>query len=101
MGAVHLHIAIGADNSQAGALQIACHVQQQVQRAAIGPVEVLKNNQQRLDVRGIPKEAAHGLEQSPAVVLGVTGRPHLDLYAVTNLGHDTGHIGCAGTEVAL
>jgi len=48
MTAVDLHVAVGAGDQQSCALEGAAHVHQQVQRAAVGPVQVLQNEEHGL-----------------------------------------------------
>ncbi len=56
--------------------------------------------QQRLHGRGVAQEGRDGLQQAPAVVLRVAGRPQLDaLHAVAHLRDDARHVGGAGAEV--
>ena len=49
MGAVDLDVAVGADDQQAGAGEVAGQMEQQIERAAVGVVQVLEDDQQRLD----------------------------------------------------
>ena len=70
---VHLHVPVGADHQQPGPREVTGEVDEKIQGAAVGPVEVFQDEQQRLDAGGAAQERRHGLEQPPAVVLGVAG----------------------------
>ena len=51
MGAIDLHVAVGADDQQPCAVQVASQVEQQVERAAVGVVQVFEYHQQRAAVQ--------------------------------------------------
>ena len=48
MGAVDLNVAVVADDEDAGAFEVAREVDQEVEGAAVGPMEVFEDDEQRL-----------------------------------------------------
>ena len=101
VGAVDLDVAVGADDQQPRALEVAGDVQQQVERAAVGPVQVFEDEEQRLDA----SRRCAGSWLLPAA--GASGRPpgrrparSSTSSAVAHLRDDAGHFGGAGAEVA-
>ena len=71
MGAVDLDVAVGADEQQAGAVEVAGQMDEQIERAAVGVVQVLEDDDQRLHGGGVAQEAGDGLQQPLALLLGV------------------------------
>ena len=63
MRAVHLNVAVRAEQQQSRALQIAAQVHQQVERAAVGVVQVLQHHHQRLRLAGDAQEVGHSLKR--------------------------------------
>ena len=96
---VNLHVTVGPHDHQPGAAQVAGHMGQHLQGAAIGVVQVLQHDEQRLHGCGVAKEGRDGLEQPIAVFLGLAGLAGLDLQPLPHLGHYSRHI--AGARAQL
>ena len=73
MCAVHLDIAIGTHDEYARSAKIACQVEQQIERASIGVVQVFEHEQQWSIGGCVGQESDPGLEQSTAIVLRIPG----------------------------
>ena len=69
--ATDLHIPIRADQEKASARHLASEVEEQIQRATVGPVEVLQHDEQGLYRAGVAQKAGHSLEEPPALLVGV------------------------------
>ena len=63
MRPVHFDVPIRAHQQQAGALQIASQVQQEVKRAPVRPVQVLQDQQHRARLGKLSEHAEHRAEQ--------------------------------------
>jgi hypothetical protein len=99
MGAVDLDVAVGSDDHESSARQISGEVDQEIERAPVRVVQVLEDDQEGLDRGGVAEELAHRLEQTPAIVVGISRRPQLDGHTIADLGHQSGDVGRAGPEV--
>ena len=72
MRPVHLHVPVGPGNQQTGPMQIAGEVDQQVQAAAVGVVQVFQYQEQRLHLGSDSQEPAYRLQQAPALLVWVS-----------------------------
>ena len=70
----HLGVAVGADDQQRRVARRAGDVAQQVQRAAVGPVQVVEHERERRPRRDLVEQRRDRLEQQVAPQLGVAGR---------------------------
>jgi hypothetical protein len=101
VGAIHLHVTVGADDQKVAIGYRAREVDEQVEGAVIGVVEILEHQQDRLPTCGIPQEGDDTLQQAPALVLGMSVRTRLDLQPQADVGGDARHLGCARAEISL
>ena len=99
MTAVYLHVAVGANYEQARTLQVAGDVLQQVECAAVGPVQVLEHDNQGLHAGGVAQEGCNSLQEPPAVIVRVSSWTQLDAHAIAYLRHDAGNVGGTGPQV--
>ena len=67
-------VAIGHDERQPLVLHVTCHIRDQVPRAAVGPVEVLDDEQHRPRARQPAQQAQQQLVQAPGRVRRIRGR---------------------------
>ena len=93
MGAIDLDVPVGPHDQQPGPLEVARQVDEQVEGAPIGPVQVLEYEEQRLDPAGVAQEPGHGLEQPPALLFRIARGPGLHLHPLPDLGDDAGDVG--------
>jgi len=61
--AIDLDVAVRADHKDSCAAQVACDVKQQVERAAVGVVQVFKHDQERLVECATMQEVRSRLQQ--------------------------------------
>ncbi len=99
VAAVDLDVAVGADDQQPRTGEIAGEVLQQVERALVGPVQVLQHQQQGLHGGGVAQEARDRLQQPPAVLFGVARGTRLDGQPLADFTHDASKVGSGGAEV--
>ena len=99
MGPVHLDIAIAPHDEEPRPAEVAREVDEVVQGASVRPVQVLQHQQNGLDRGGISQKTGDGLEQPPAVVLGIAGWAQLHLHPVAHLGDDARHISGAASQL--
>ena len=99
MGAVYLHIPVGADNQKPGPGQIAGDMGQHVQGALVGIMQVFQDNQQRLDAGGIGQEGGDRLHQAVPFFFRVFLGPQFYLQSFPDLGDDAGYIGGPGAQL--
>jgi hypothetical protein len=62
--AVEVGVAVGAEDEQAGAGKLACHVAEHQQRRAVRPVQVVEHEQQRYPARNGVQKPAHRVEET-------------------------------------
>jgi hypothetical protein len=98
--AIHLHVAVRADKQHTRTGRVTGDVRQHVQRAAVGVVQVLQHDDQRLHVRRVAQERRHRLHQPVALLVGVARRRRLDVDALAHLRDDAGHLCRPGPQVA-
>src|SRR5205085_9710785 len=100
MIAVHLDVAVGRDEKEAGALEVPRQMDQEVEGAAVGPVEVFQDDRHGLHAAGISEKSDDGLEEPPALLLGIRARRGwLDPCALAHLGDDARNLPRATPEV--
>src|SRR5213594_66971 len=79
---VDLDVAIVQDYEQPGAHQPAGKVDEEIERSAVGPVQVLETDHQRLGGGDSVQEIAKGLIQPPAVRFGIAWEAWRHCYAI-------------------
>ena len=72
-----LHVAVGADEEQAHARELARDELEQAQRSLVGPVQVVEHEHERLRPRGALQEGGERVEEAEARLLRVLERRRL------------------------
>src|SRR5438105_6507309 len=99
MDAVDVNVAVGRQHEQPRSLNSATEVNQEVQRGAIGVVQILQHEQYWLGICGTAQKIACRLLQAPQVILRVTWRSLFHRHPLGNRGDNAGDVADARTEL--
>src|SRR5581483_6382232 len=98
---IDLHVAVRDEDEQPRAGEIAGEVEEVVEGAAIGPVEVLQDEEHGLHLGRVAQKSRHRLEEAPAVIFRVAGWPKLHWDPVADLRDDSGDLRGSTAQVLL
>ena len=99
MNAIHVDVAVATYHQQACRLDAGRQVQQQVERAAIRPVQIFEQQHERLGAGRSGQKLDHCPEQPSTIVLGIAGWRGLDLQSLAKFGDDAHHVARVGADL--
>jgi hypothetical protein len=78
---------------------MACHVHEEVKRAAIGVVQVFEDQQQRLSSADVAQAVEYSPEQPQSIILWALGRAQLNLEPASEVWYQARDLACVRAEV--